>query len=81
VRLGVARAEATRMVPPTVGVVVEHDAESTTVQIGGEPAWVAHYLAGLECSFEVLGPEPVRAALRTVARRLLRTHPPAAAPA
>jgi predicted DNA-binding transcriptional regulator YafY len=76
VRLEAARDHAAQLIPPTVGVVVDSDDDWTTVQIGGDPDWVARYLAGLSCRFEVVSPDAVRTELRALARRLIRDHPP-----
>jgi predicted DNA-binding transcriptional regulator YafY len=66
--------EAAMYVAPTVGVVEQSERGDSTcvVTIGGDPDWVARYLAGLPIDFEVLDPPEVRAELRAVARRLLR---------
>jgi predicted DNA-binding transcriptional regulator YafY len=61
-------------VGPTVGVVEPSPPGSDTcvVTIGGDPDWVARYLAGLPVEFEVLDPPEVRQELRELAQRLLR---------
>jgi predicted DNA-binding transcriptional regulator YafY len=61
-------------VGPTVGVVDPSPPGSDTcvVTIGGDPDWVARYLAGLPVEFEVLDPPEVRQELRELAQRLLR---------
>jgi predicted DNA-binding transcriptional regulator YafY len=74
VRLEATRAEVERMIPPTVGVIKHDDATSTTVRIGGEAAWIARYLAGLPCPFEVIDPPEVRDELRALGRRLVHDH-------
>jgi predicted DNA-binding transcriptional regulator YafY len=65
--------DAAMYIGPTVGVVEESAAEPETciVTIGGDPDWVARYLAGLPVRFEVLDPPEVREELRSLARRLL----------
>ena len=59
---------------PTVGVVEQSapGADTCVVTIGGDPDWVARYLAGLPVDFEVLDPPEVRDELRALAERLLR---------
>jgi predicted DNA-binding transcriptional regulator YafY len=66
--------EVAMYVAPTVGVVEQSESGDGTcvVTIGGDPDWVARYLAGLPLHFEVLDPPEVRAELRAVAKRLLR---------
>ena len=49
--------------------------------IGGDPDWIARYLSGLPMRFDVLEPEEVRSELRAHARRLLKAHGGAPAPA
>jgi predicted DNA-binding transcriptional regulator YafY len=69
-----ATAQAAAMhIGPTVGVVEDSDPGSETciVTIGGDPDWVARYLAGLPVRFEVLDPPEVRDELRALATRLL----------
>ena len=39
--------------------------------IGGDPDWVARFLAGLPVDFEILDPPEVREELRALAERLL----------
>jgi predicted DNA-binding transcriptional regulator YafY len=74
VRLQATRADVERMIPPTVGVIDHDDTTSTTVRIGGEAPWIARYLAGLPCSFEVIDPPEVRDELRALGRRLVHDH-------
>jgi predicted DNA-binding transcriptional regulator YafY len=62
---------------PTVGVIEQSTpgSDRCIVTIGGEPDWVARYLAGLPVEFEVLEPPEVRDELHALATRLLRlTH-------
>lgn len=77
VRLHVTPAKAQREVPATVGVIEPGpaDAASVVVRIGGDLDWVARFLVGRECRFEVLEPPELRAELRSLARRLLREIP------
>jgi predicted DNA-binding transcriptional regulator YafY len=69
-----ASAQATAMyIGPTIGVVEESPSEPDRciVTIGGDPDWVARFLAGLPVDFEILDPPEVRDELRTLAERLL----------
>jgi predicted DNA-binding transcriptional regulator YafY len=70
VRLPVPTAEAARFLPPTVAVLEDHGAH-TIARIGGDAGWIAHYLAGLECPFEIVEPDEVRKELHSLAQRLL----------
>jgi predicted DNA-binding transcriptional regulator YafY len=65
--------EAAMYIGPTIGVVEESPAgtERCVVTIGGDPDWVARFLAGLPVDFEILDPPEVREELRTLAERLL----------
>jgi predicted DNA-binding transcriptional regulator YafY len=72
VRLHAPVVEAARFIPRTIAVL-EAESDGTTIAlIGGEPDWIARYLAGLECRFEVLEPDQVRTELRALGRRLVR---------
>ncbi len=72
VRLHLRFDDAQRRVAPADGIVEPDDTESTSLlRIGGEPEWIAQYLAGLDCRFEVLAPDEVRMALRAHLERLL----------
>ena len=75
VRLHTPSDHAAMFVGPTVGVVEPSPPGSGTciVTIGGDPDWVARYLAGLPVDFEILDPPEVRDELRAVAERLLRS--------
>jgi predicted DNA-binding transcriptional regulator YafY len=69
-----AAAQETAMyIGPTIGVVEESapGAERCIVTIGGDPDWVARFLAGLPVDFEILDPPEVREELRALAERLL----------
>ncbi|MBA3288452.1 MAG: YafY family transcriptional regulator [Acidimicrobiia bacterium] len=83
IRLPLTPDDARRGIPPTVGVVDPGppDAEHAIVRIGGDPDWIARYLVGLPCSFEVLEPHEVRREVRRLAHRLLREHPATTSPA
>ena len=68
-----AAQEAAMYIGPTIGVVEESapGAERCIVTIGGDPDWVARFLAGLPVDFEILDPPEVREELRALAERLL----------
>ncbi len=72
VRLHATLSEAARLIPRTIALLEAESDETTIAVIGGEPEWLAGYLAGLECRFEVLEPDEVRRALRSLGRRLVR---------
>jgi predicted DNA-binding transcriptional regulator YafY len=74
VRLDVGAEEAARAVGRTVGVIESSDGSSTIVVIGGDVDWIAEYVAGLPCHFEVLEPPEVRARVRALGARLARDH-------
>jgi predicted DNA-binding transcriptional regulator YafY len=65
--------EAAMYIGPTIGVVEESptDPQRCIVTIGGDPDWVARFLAGLPVDFEILEPAEVRDELRALAERLL----------
>jgi len=44
------------------------------VRIGGDADWLAHYLASLECEYEVLDSDDVRRELHALGQRLVRDH-------
>jgi predicted DNA-binding transcriptional regulator YafY len=73
VRLHISPAEAARVIPRTVADLEPESDESVIAVIGGEGDWIARYLAGLECDFEVLEPDLVRTELRALGRRLVRS--------
>jgi predicted DNA-binding transcriptional regulator YafY len=76
IRVHLPRADVERIVPPTVGVVQADGSTetSTMVRIGGEPDWVAGYLLGLPCPFDVLEPDEVRAEVVRQAATIVRRH-------
>ncbi len=76
VRLQLPPSRVPRVIPPTVGVIdpEESDAETTVVRIGGEATWIAHYLASLECRFEVLDSDDVRRELFALGQRFVHDH-------
>ena len=84
VRVHAPLAEAMHHIGPTVGVFEPQTGDgdgTSTVVIGGDPDWIARYLSGLPMRFDVLEPEEVRSELRAHARRLLKAHAGAPAPA
>jgi predicted DNA-binding transcriptional regulator YafY len=76
VRLLIPPHVAAAEIPAAVGIIepAAPDATSTIVRIGGDPDWVARFLVGRDCRFEVLEPPELRAEVRRLARRLLREH-------
>jgi predicted DNA-binding transcriptional regulator YafY len=72
VRLHLPVSDAARFIPRTIAVLEAESDETTLALIGGEPDWIARYLAGLECPFEILEPDQVLDALRALGRRLAR---------
>ena len=67
-----------RVIGPTVGVIRNGPVtrRRTVVDIGGDPGWIARYLAGCELAFDVLEPEELRDELRRLGERLIAHHPP-----
>lgn len=74
VALRVPAPEAEKLVPPTVGVLQPREDGETLLSIGGDTDWLAAYLCGLACDFEVLEPEELRGAVRARAQGLADTH-------
>ena len=71
VRLHAPLERAAELLPATVAVL-ERETDTTTIaRIGGDADWIARYLAGLNCNFEVLEPEEVRTELVAIASGLL----------
>jgi predicted DNA-binding transcriptional regulator YafY len=70
VRLHASYDDAMRDIPPTVAVLEAAGDGTTIAHIGGDADWIARYLAGLECTFEVLEPEAVKVQVRELGRRL-----------
>ena len=73
-RLHLPIEDAQRYVPSTIAVLEPTDDHSTIARIGGDADWIARYLAGLECDFDVLEPDSVRGELRALGERLLRVQ-------
>jgi predicted DNA-binding transcriptional regulator YafY len=71
IRLHASIDQAARAIPSTIAVLEPSDDGTTIAHIGGDADWIARYLAGLECRFEVIEPEAVREELRALGRRLL----------
>jgi predicted DNA-binding transcriptional regulator YafY len=64
-------------VPPTVGVLEALDDHHTRMFIGADDCeWIARFLAGLECGFEVVSPPELVGALRQLGERLATTAEP-----
>lgn len=76
VRFLAPRAEVAQWLDPLVGVIDDEDDRGTIVLIGGDPDWIARYLAGAETRFEVLEPAAVVHELRALGRRLARLQDP-----
>lgn len=74
VLLRIPPPEAQRLVPSTVGVLEAGQDGQTLLSLGGDSEWLAAYLCGLDCDFEVLEPDEVREAVRARAQRLAATH-------
>jgi predicted DNA-binding transcriptional regulator YafY len=66
-------------IAPTVGVIRRDPKHrrQTLVEIGGDPDWIARFLAGAELEYEVLEPAEVRDELRRLGERLIERNPPA----
>jgi predicted DNA-binding transcriptional regulator YafY len=71
VRLYLPLHEATRLISSTIAVLEAGDDGTTMAQIGGDADWIARYLSSLECRFEVVEPDEVRAELHALGQRLL----------
>lgn len=67
--------DARHAVSRTIGVLEPGPDPATTIaRIGGDADWIARYLVGLDCRFEVLEPDEVRAEVRKLAERIARDH-------
>jgi predicted DNA-binding transcriptional regulator YafY len=67
--------DARHAVSRTIGVLEPGpDPDTTIARIGGDADWIARYLVGLECRFEVLEPDEVRREVRELAERIARDH-------
>jgi predicted DNA-binding transcriptional regulator YafY len=71
VRLHAPLERAAELLPPTVAVLEAAGDDTTIARIGGDADWIARYLAGLNCDFEILEPEEVRTELVAIATSLL----------
>jgi predicted DNA-binding transcriptional regulator YafY len=71
VRLHTTLERARRMIDHDEGVL-EPDGDSVLLRTGGEIEWLASFLAGLECDFDIIEPDELRHALRSHAEDLLR---------
>jgi len=64
-------------VPPTVGVLEALDDTHTRMFIGADDCeWIARFLAGLGCGFEIVSPPELVTALHQLAERLSATSDP-----
>lgn len=74
VRLHATVDQAASAIAPSIGVIdADPDNEQRSmVQIGGDPDWIAGFLAGLPFAFEVVDGDDLRKELRVLARRLQR---------
>jgi predicted DNA-binding transcriptional regulator YafY len=67
--------EARHEVSRTIAVLEPGPDPATTIaRIGGDADWIARYLVGLECRFEVLEPDEVRTEVRDLAERIAHDH-------
>jgi predicted DNA-binding transcriptional regulator YafY len=74
--LRVKTSVAAEMVSPTVGVL-EPTRRGTILRIGGDDLdWIARFLAGLPCRFEILEPAELKDALRSLVEHLTRQVEP-----
>lgn len=72
VRLALPHDAARRLIPPTTGMLVPDGEAVTVLRLGADDlGWVARYLVGLNCAFEVVEPQELVEELRTLGGRLL----------
>jgi predicted DNA-binding transcriptional regulator YafY len=71
VRLHTSPQHAAELLPPTVAVLEPADDGTTMARIGGDADWIARYLAGLDCDFDIIEPQEVRTELAAIASGLL----------
>jgi predicted DNA-binding transcriptional regulator YafY len=75
VRIEVPPDRATRVVPPTLGVVEAIDAEASLLRTGSDSLdALAFHVLGLPCRFEVLAPPELRDRVREISDHIARTH-------
>lgn len=76
VRFAATADVVARHIPPTVGVIRRDPKHRrhTVVEIGGDPDWIARYLAGSSLDYEVLEPAELRDQLRRLGRQLVERH-------
>jgi predicted DNA-binding transcriptional regulator YafY len=76
VRVHLARSEVERIVAPNVAVVDHRGttASVTMLRIGGPVDWVAGYLIGLPCAFDIVEPDELRTEVARQAEVILRRH-------
>lgn len=70
IRLHASFERAASQVSSTVGLLERETDDTTIARIGGDPDWIARYLAGLQCEFDVLEPDSVRDELVALGERL-----------
>jgi predicted DNA-binding transcriptional regulator YafY len=75
--LHVPHEQAVEMIGPVVGVLERKGRNRTVLRTGAdEIGWIAGYLAGLDCRFEVLEPDELKAAVRALGERLIEYSEP-----
>lgn len=76
VRVHLPRTEVERIVAPNVAVVEPRGttAAATMIRIGGPIDWVAGYLIGLPCAFDVVDPDDLRVEVVRQADVILERH-------
>jgi predicted DNA-binding transcriptional regulator YafY len=76
VLLKVPYEHAIERISPTAGVL-EKRRNGTLLRIGADDLeWLAGFLAGLDCKFQVLEPDELKIALAALGRRLLESAGP-----
>jgi predicted DNA-binding transcriptional regulator YafY len=71
--LHVPHEQAAEMVGPAVGVLERKGRNRTLLRTGAdEIGWIAGYLAGLDCRFEVLEPDELKEAVKELGERMIR---------
>jgi predicted DNA-binding transcriptional regulator YafY len=63
-------------IAPTDAVIDAAEGDATLVRMGGEPTWIAEFVAGCPWRCEVIEPEEARAAVRQRAQQLVDDHLP-----
>lgn len=66
---------ARREIPPTIGIVVAIDEETSRLSIGADDmSWLARYLLGLSMRFEVEGPPELKKELALIGQELTERY-------